>query len=191
MKKQTQIIIGIVVAIVIAIGATLGVSYNKIASLEIDVETQFANIESKLQRRYDLIPNLVNTLKGTMKHEEDVFTAIADARAAMSGAKTVNGKIDASNQLEGALSRLMVVKENYPSLSSNKQAQSLFDELSGTENRISVERDRFNQLVGDYNKTIRKFPTNMIANLFGFEKISAFEATKGAETAPTVNLTDN
>lgn len=189
MKKQTKIIIATIGAIVISAGAGLGISYNKIASLEIDVETQFATVESKLQRRYDLIPNLVNTLKGTMKHEEDVFTAIADARAAMTGAKTTNDKIDASNQLESALSRLMVVKENYPEIKSNQQSQSLMDELSGTENRISVERDRFNQIVGTYNKVIRKFPTNLIANLFGFEKMSAFESVKEAENAPTVDLT--
>lgn len=188
MKNNTKIIIGVLVAVVIAIGATLGASYNKIASLETDVETQFANIESKLQRRYDLIPNLVSTLKGAMQHEEDVFTAIADARAAMSGANTVNGKIEASNQMESALSRLMVVSERYPEISTNKQTQSLMDELSGTENRISVERDRFNQLVGEYNKTIRRFPTNLVAGMFGFEKISAFEAVKGAETAPTVDF---
>lgn len=186
--SKKQIIICSVVAVLVAMGAFCGITYNKLVNLETDVETQFATIESKLQRRYDLIPNLVNAVKGAMKHEEEVFTAIADARSAMAGAKTTNEKIEASNQLEGALSRLLVVKEAYPELNSNAQVTSLMDELSGTENRISVERDRFNQLVGTYNKKVRSFPTSIIAGMFGFEKMTAFEAVQGAEIAPNVNF---
>lgn len=190
MKKNTQILIASIVGLLVIIGGYFGITYNSLVNLETDVETQFATIETKLQRRYDLIPNLVSSVKGAMKHEEDVFTAIADARAAMSGAKTVNDKVEASNQLEGALSRLMVVHENYPELKSNAQVTSLMDELSGTENRISVERDRFNQAVGEFNKKIRKFPTNLVASMFGFEKMTPFEAVQGADVAPTVNLTN-
>lgn len=184
MKK---VIIPIIV-ICLAIGGYLGMTYNSMMSAQESVNGQFANIESKLQRRYDLIPNLVNAVKGSMKQEEKIFLEIANARAKLAGATTTNDKVAASNEVESAVSRLLMVVENYPELKSNSNVTNLMDELAGTENRISVERDRYNESVKGYNKKIKRFPSNIVANLFGFEGKAYFEAVKGAEIAPTVDL---
>lgn len=187
MKKGTIVLLVIVAVIAIFVFSIFG-SYNTLVSLDEDVNTQWANVESKLQRRYDLIPNLVESVKGAMKQEQEVFTAIADARAKLAGAGNVSEKVDASNELEGALSRLLVVVENYPELKSNQNVTGLMDELAGTENRISTERDRYNEVVRDYNATIRKFPRNILAGMFGFKERPYFEATDGADVAPEVNF---
>jgi len=163
-------------------------SYNSLVALDENVNNKWAVVESKLQLRYDLIPNLVESVKGAMAQEKEVFTAIADARAKLAGAGSTDDRVEASNELEGALSRLLVVVENYPELKSNQNVTSLMDNLAGTENRISVERDRYNQAVSEYNSSIRSFPKNIIAGMFGFDKRSYFEATEGAETAPQVNF---
>lgn len=188
MTKQTKIILGSVVGFLVFLGIFFGTTYNKLVNLETEVETQFATIDSKLQRRYDLIPNLVNSASKFLDHEKEIIQSITDARAAVAGAQTTNEKIEASNQMESALSRLLVVHESNPEIKSDATIGKLMDELSGTENRISVERDRFNQVVGEYNKAIRKFPANIIAGMLGFEKMSAFEAVEGAEIAPQVNF---
>jgi len=180
-----------VVVILVVIGIVLSMffgSYNSLVSLDENANTQWANVESKLQRRFDLIPNLVESVKGSMAQEQEIFTAIADARARMAGATSLNEKVDASNQLEGALGRLLVVTENYPELKSNENVTALMDELAGTENRISVERDRYNEVVKEYNQAIRKFPKNIMAGMFGFDKRSYFEATQGADKAPEVKF---
>lgn len=187
MKKGTIVLLVIIAIIAIFVFSIFG-SYNTLVSLDEDVNTQWANVESKLQRRYDLIPNLVESVKGAMKQEQEVFTAIADARAKLAGAGNVSEKVDASNELEGALSRLLVVVENYPELKSNQNVTGLMDELAGTENRISTERDRYNEVVREYNATIRSFPKNIMAGMFGFEQRPYFEATDGAEVAPEVNF---
>lgn len=187
MKKGTIVLLVIVAVIAIFVFSIFG-SYNTLVSLDEDVNTQWANVESKLQRRYDLIPNLVESVKGAMKQEQEVFTAIADARAKLAGAGNVSEKVDASNELEGALSRLLVVVENYPELKSNQNVTGLMDELAGTENRISTERDRYNEVVREYNATIRSFPKNIMAGIFGFEQRPYFEATDGADVAPEVNF---
>lgn len=187
MKKGGIIIIVILAIICIFVLSTFG-SYNSLVSLDESVNTQWANVESKLQRRYDLIPNLVESVKGAMAQEKEIFTAIADARAKMSGAQTTTEKVAASNQLEGALGRLLVVMENYPELKSNQNVTALMDELSGTENRISVERDRYNEVVKNYNSAIRRFPKNIMAGMFGFEKRPYFEATEGADKVPEVKF---
>lgn len=187
MKKGTIVLLIIVAVIAIFVFSIFG-SYNTLVSLDEDVNTQWANVESKLQRRYDLIPNLVESVKGAMKQEQEVFTAIADARAKLAGAGNVSEKVDASNELEGALSRLLVVVENYPELKSNQNVTGLMDELAGTENRISTERDRYNEVVREYNATIRSFPKNIMAGIFGFEQRPYFEATDGADVAPEVNF---
>lgn len=187
MKKGTIILIVVLAVIAIFVLSIFG-SYNSLVSLDEAVNTQWANVESKLQRRYDLIPNLVESVKGAMKQEQEVFTAIADARAKLAGAGTTSEKVEASNELEGALSRLLVVVENYPELKSNQNVTALMDELAGTENRISTERDRYNETVKEYNRKIRSFPTNILAGMFGFEQRPYFEATEGAETAPEVNF---
>lgn len=187
MKKGSIVLIVILAVIGIFIFSIFG-SYNSMVALDEEVNTQWANVESKLQRRYDLIPNLVESVKGAMAQEKEVFTAIADARAKLAGAGSTSEKVEASNELEGALSRLLVVVENYPELKSNQNVTALMDELAGTENRISTERDRYNGVVRGYNATIRSFPKNIIAGMFGFEKRPYFESTAGAEVAPEVKF---
>jgi len=186
MMKNKGFIIGIVVVVLIVF-MVVG-SYNSLVSMEEKVDAQWANVESKLQRRFDLIPNLVESVKGMMEQEKEVFGAIADARAKMAGATSTDDKVQASSELEGALGRLLVVMENYPELKSSENVTGLMDELAGTENRISTERDRFNEAVRDYNSNIRKFPKSILAGMFGFESKVYFEATDGAEIAPVVSF---
>ena len=188
MKKG--IFAGLIIAAIIIISVIFVIigSYNSLISLSENVDKQWANVETVLQRRYDLIPNLVESVKGAMSQEEEVFGQIVDARASMAAATTVDEQVEASNQLEGALGRLLVVMENYPELHSNENVTRLMDELAGTENRISVERGRYNEAVSDYNKKIKRFPTAIIANMMGFEARAYFQATDGAETAPTVDF---
>lgn len=187
MKKGTRVLL-IIIAIVIVIGISIFGSYNSLVELDQSVNSQWANVESKLQRRYDLIPNLVESVKGAMSQEQEVFTKIADARARLAGAGTIDEKVQASSELEGALSRLLVVVENYPELKSNQNVTSLMDELSGTENRISTERDRYNVVVGNYNTAIKKAPKNIIAGMFGFKEKPYFKAAEGADIAPQVKF---
>lgn len=187
MNKTTAVLIGVFVVIVLIAGFFIS-SYNGIVSVEEEVDAQFAKVETQLQRRFDLIPNLVNATQGYMEHEKDVFTSIADSRSKLAGAKTVNDKVEATNELEGALSRLLMVVENYPELKADAQFTALMDELSGTENRIATERSRYNDMVKTFNSKIRKFPTSLMASMMGIEKREYFEAQQGAETAPTVNF---
>jgi len=187
MKKGSIALIVILVVIGLLVVSIFG-SYNSLVALDENVNSQWANVESKLQRRFDLIPNLVESVKGAMTQEKEVFSAIADARAKMAGAQGTSEKVEASNELEGALGRLLVVVENYPELKSNQNVTGLMDELAGTENRISTERDRYNEVVNDYNSEIRKFPKNILAGMFGFKERPYFEATSGADVAPEVNF---
>ena len=183
--KKSLIIILTIVAI---IGLSLVSTYNKIITKTQNVDAQWAQVETQYQRRFDLIPNLVNSVKGIFKQEQDVFGAIADARTKYSGATTINDKAQAASQVESALSRLLVIMENYPQLKSNTTVLALMDELAGTENRVSVERKRFNDLVRDYNTTIKRFPTNLIAGIFNFDVRKFFEAVESAKIAPVVDL---
>ena len=190
MKKG---ILGVIIALVVIAGLLvmpLIGSYNNLVTLSENADQQWANVETVLQRRYDLIPNLVESVKGAMAQEQEVFGQIADARAAMAGASTVDEQVEASNQLEGALGRLLVVMENYPELRSNENVTRLMDELAGTENRISVERGRYNETVAEHNRKIKRFPTVIIAGMMGFDERAYFEAADGAETAPKVDLTN-
>ncbi len=184
MKKTWIIVIVIVVLIAIYAIAT----YNGLVTLGVSSDTQWKQVESQYQRRFDLIPNLVESVKGVMKQEQAVFTAIADARTRYSGATTANEKAVAAGQVESALGRLLVITENYPVLKSSETAQSLIAELAGTENRISTERMRFNDSVKSYNLKVMRFPSSIIASLFGFDVRAYFEATKGAENAPSVKF---
>lgn len=145
-------------------------------------------VETQLQRRADLIPNLVNTVKGYASHEEDVFTAVADARTALSGAKTVDELNSAQSQLDSAVSRLLAIAESYPDLKANENFINLQDELAGTENRISVARQDYNNAAKEYNTKIQSFPASIIAGLFHFEKADYFTATAEAATAPAVDF---
>jgi len=162
--------------------------YNNLVSKTQAIDNQWAQVETQYQRRFDLIPNLVNSVEGIMTQEQAVFGQIAEARTRYAGAETVNEKAEAATTLESALSRLLVIVENYPELRSSENVTQLMDELAGTENRVAVERRRFNDLVRDYNTTIKKFPANLIAGTFGFNERAYFEAAEGAEEAPEVNI---
>jgi LemA protein len=167
---------------------TSGCSYNTFTTQEEAIKAQWGQVENQLQRRNDLIPNLVNTVKGYAQQERDVFQAVADARAKMAGATTPADKMAAANQESTALSRLLVVVENYPQLKSNETFARLMDELSGTENRLSVERMRYNQRVQEYDTQRRKFPSNITAKLFGFKEYPYFNAPAAAEAVPKVDF---
>jgi LemA protein len=165
-----------------------GCSYNKFTAQEESIKAQWGQVENLLQRRNDLIPNLVETTKGFAQQEKDVFQAVADARAKMAGAKTPAETIDAANAESAALSRLLVVVENYPQLKSDQTFLRLMDELAGTENRISAERGRYNERVLEYNKTRRSFPSNVTAAIFGFKEYPYFEAPASAKAVPKVDF---
>ena len=165
-----------------------GCSYNTFVSEEEGIKAQWAQVENQLQRRNDLIPNLVETTKGIAQQEKDVFGQIADSRAKMAGAKTPQDTIQAANEQSAALGRLLVVVENYPQLRSSESFNRLMDELSGTENRIAVERMRYNERVQDYNITRRRFPSNITAGIFGFKEYPLFNAPPAAEQVPKVNF---
>jgi len=188
MNKVIKILLALFFIYCIVMGIYTAGVYNRFITANENIENQFAVIESKLQRRYDLIPNLVNVVKGYMKHEEEVFTAVAEAGAAVKQAYTISDKIAANNMMDLALSRLIVLMNNYPELKSNQNVTALIDELAGTENRISIERDRYNQLVMEYNKTVKSFPTNIITSAFNFDEKPYFKADVNAQTAPKVEL---
>jgi LemA protein len=165
-----------------------GCSYNRFVSQEEAIKTQWAQVENQLQRRNDLIPNLVETVKGFAAQEQQVFQAIADSRAKLAGARTTDEKIAAANEQSSALARLLVIVENYPVLKSNESFNRLMDELSGTENRIAVERMRYNEAVQAYNTARRQFPANVTAKIFGFQEYKLFEAPPEAKAAPKVDF---
>jgi LemA protein len=169
------------------ISASIG-NYNKLVNLDVKVGEQFAQVDTVLQRRNDLIPNLVSTVKAYAKQETQIFTAIADARARLAGAKGINEKVQANNQMTSALSRLLLIVENYPNLKSNQNFLSLQDQLEGAENRISVERNRYNQVVGEYNRVVRSFPTLFWAKILGFSSKEFFKAAEEARQVPKVNF---
>jgi LemA protein len=174
--------------IVVAAGASSGCSYNRFVSEEEALKAQWAQVENQLQRRNDLIPNLVETTKGFAQQERDVFQAIADSRAKLAGAQTTEQKIQAANEQSAALSRLLVVVENYPVLKSNETFARLMDELSGTENRIATERMRYNERVQQYNTSRRSFPANITASIFGFGEYPLFQVPESAKVAPKVDF---
>ncbi len=168
MKLMRRTGAAVLVALV-AMGLS-GCSYNRFVGQEEAIKTQWAQVENQLQRRNDLIPNLVETVKGIAQQEKDVFGQIAESRAKLAGATTPEQTIEAANQQSSALARLLVVVENYPQLRSNEQFARLMDELSGTENRIAIERMRYNERVQAYNTSRRSFPSNVTAGIFGFKE---------------------
>jgi LemA protein len=179
------------ISIALVIGAAAlssGCSYNRFVSQEEAIKTQWAQVENQLQRRNDLIPNLMETVKGFAQQERDVLGQIADSRAKLAGARTPEEKIDAANQQSAALARLLVVVENYPQLRSNESFNRLMDELSGTENRIAVERMRYNERVQEYNTSRRQFPSNLTARVFGFKEYPVFNAPPEAKRVPKVDF---
>src|SRR3989344_2656474 len=182
MNKIWLGILGVGVLLVIMFFGT----YNSLVKKSTVIDGQWAQVETQYQRRFDLVPNLVSSTKGFLEQEKTIFEEIANARTQYGGARSVDEKVAGASALDSALSRLLVIVENYPNLKSNETVARLMDELSGTENRISVERRRFNELVQDYNVTIKRVPTNIIAGMFGFNERSYFEAVAEAETPPEV-----
>ena len=168
--------------------AVSGCSYNKFTTQEEAIKAQWAQVQNQLQRRNDLIPNLVETVKGYATHEESVYKDIADSRSRLLAAKSPEETIQAANQQTAALGRLLAVVENYPQLKANEQFNHLMDELSGTENRIAVERMRYNERVQAYNTQRRKFPSNLTAKMFGFKEYPYFEAPPTAQGVPKVDF---
>lgn len=186
MSKKGMIAV-IVVVLVVLIAVPVG-GYNSLVSMQTEVEAQTSNIDTQLQRRNDLIPNLVNTVKGFTDHETAVFDAVTKARESMMSAGTMEEKAAANEEVTSALNRLIAVAEAYPELKSDTVYVGLMDELAGTENRIAYARTDYNAAVTRYNASIRKFPTVIFANLFGFTKAEFFEAAEGAEKVPEVKF---
>jgi LemA protein len=177
-----------ILAIAVASLPLSGCSYNTFVSQEEAIKAQWAQVENQLQRRNDLIPNLVETVKGYAQHEEGVYKDIADARSRLLAAKSPDETIAAANQQTTALGRLLAIAENYPQLRANEQFNRLMDELAGTENRIAVERMRYNERVQDYNTARRRFPANLTARMFGFKEYPFFQAPPEARQVPRVNF---
>jgi LemA protein len=184
MKKGWIIVIAIIVII-----AIIGISkYNAFVKMKVEIDNAWAEIDNQLKRRYDLIPNYVETVKGYAKHEKEVFIDVTKARASVGKASTREEVINSNNALTGALSRLMVVVERYPELKANTNFIRLQDELAGTENRLAVARRRYNESVKIYNQKIVVFPNNMIAGMFGFTKEVFFEIQEAEKVTPKVKF---
>lgn len=179
-----------IVALIVIAAMLVVPKYNKLVTGEETVDAAWAQVENRLQRRFDLVPNLVNTVKGYAEHEEEIFTQIADARTQYGNANTVEETADANNELSSALSRLLVVVENYPNLKADVQFTRLMDELAGTENRLTVARKDYNDTVQQFNNDVRRFPGNLIAGMFSFEQKDYFEIKEGVEEAPAVDFGD-
>ena len=190
-SKTLITILAIILAIIVLI-VTWGITTsNSLMTLREDVKMQQSQVETTLQRRSDLIPNLVNTVKGYATHEEEVFTEIADARSKLAGS-IESGDLDSisesNNELDSALSRLLAITESYPDLKASEQFTSLQDELAGTENRINVARQYYNEKVMTYNTSVQRFPTSIIAGIFGYSPAEYFEASEEAQKVPEVNF---
>ena len=180
--------IAIIIGILVILAVMLVPKYNTLVGLEEDVDKSYSQIENQLQRRMDLIPNLVESVKGFAKHEEKVLGDIADARSRLAGANTPEEQATANDELSGALSRLLVVVENYPELKADAHFRQLMDELAGTENRIGVARMDYNDTVSEYNRNVRRFPGSLVAGIFGFDEKEYFKAAAGAQEAPKVDF---
>ncbi len=202
MKKSSiskLVFVAIVVIVILSVYGKFKSSYNGMVVLEEDVKVKWSQVENVYQRRSDLIPNLVATVKGYATHEEDTFTKLAEARSKAGGTFNISEEVlnnpelfqkfqEAQSSLGSALQRLLMVTENYPELKANESFLSLQSQLEGTENRITVERKRFNDSANVYNVYIKTFPTNLMANMFGFEQKPYFKAVEGANVAPTVDF---
>ena len=190
MKNWTKVLIGIGAVVLLAVFWFFG-TRNSLVSLKEDVEMQQSQIETTLQRRNDLIPNLVATVKGYANHEEEVFTEIADARSKLAGSiesgdmKSIS---EANNALDSALGRLLAISENYPDLKASEQFIALQDELAGTENRIAVARQHYNEKLNTYNTTVQRFPTSIVAGMSGYYPMQYFEADESAKKVPKVDF---
>lgn len=185
--KNSKIVL-IIIAVIAVIAIILIGGYNSIISASEEVENKFSTIDTQLQRRADLIPNLVNTVKGYANQEKEIINTVTTAREKLVGANSVTAKAEADQELTNALSRLLVVVENYPDLKSSQNFIQLSDELAGTENRIATARRDYNEAVKTYNLKIKKFPSNVMANMFGFGEKQYFEASEESKNVPNVQF---
>jgi LemA protein len=187
MKGGLKVLLAIIVVLVVIALPIVG-TYNSLVNLELKVNSAQADIDTDLQRRSDLIPNFVETVKGYASHEKEIFTQVAESRAKLAGAQNVTEQAEADASLSSALSRLLVVVENYPELKANQNFRDLTVELEGTENRIAVKRQDYNAAVTQYNSKRRRFPSNIFASLFGFEEKPLYKAAEGAKEVPKVDF---
>lgn len=190
--KKYLIPIGVLVAVIVIVLIMIVPRYNSLVNLDEEVNGKQSQIETQLQRRGDLIPNLVNTVQGYASHEEEVFTDIAEARSKIASSEgNVEDMAEANNEMTSALSRLLAISENYPELQASEQFTGLRDELAGAENRIAVARQDYNTAVQEYNRNTRTFPGNIIAGIFNFDEKPYFEADDSAQDAPEVDFNTN
>jgi len=182
-RKTTGLVLGTLMAVLVS-----GCGYNTMVQMSENVDAAWAQVENQLQRRNDLIPNLVETTKGYAAHEKEIFSNIAEARSRLIGAGSRSEKIDAANDLSSALSRLLVISERYPDLKANQQFARLTDELAGTENRLATERRRYNETVREYNTYIKQIPARFVASIFGFAEQKYYETPKEAQQVPKVQF---
>lgn len=187
MKSWMKALIAVII-VVLVIAIPFISSYNSLVTLEQTVNTAHSNIDTQLQRRSDLIPNLVSTVKGYANQEETIFTNIANARSKLAGATNVTDQAAADSELSNALSRLLLVVENYPDLKSNQNFRDLTVQLEGTENRIAIARQDYNAAVTNYNTKRRSFPTNIVASIFNFQEEPLYKASEGAQNVPQVDF---
>jgi len=183
--------IGIIIIILVLLALLFIPKYNSLVTAEESVDSKWAQVENQLQRRYDLIPNLVESVKGYAKHEQDIIASISEARSQMGNARSPEEQAVANDALNGALSRLLVVVENYPNLKADANFRQLMDELAGTENRLAVAREDYNNEVQTFNKNVKRFPGNLIAGMFGFEQKEYFKAAAGSEKAPSIDFSNS
>jgi len=187
--KGGLVIVAVIAVLVLVVGGWVAGNYNTLVSKSTEVDKSFAEVDNLLQRRNDLIPNLVETVKGVAAQEQVVFGEIANARAAMAGAHTPEQKFAAGSQMDGAIGRLLVVIENYPQLKSSESFLKLQDELAGTENRLSVGRTRYNEVAREYNQLVKSFPTNLFAGMFGYKERTYYPLTsESARDVPRVSF---
>jgi LemA protein len=188
LKSRLGIVVGSIIGVVVLLIIMIVGSYNGLVDRESRVDQTVADLEVQLQRRFDLIPNLVSAVEGALEQERDIINSVTEARTRYAGAGNSEDRLNAAADLEGALSRLLVVVENYPQVASLQNVRDLQVQLEGTENRVAQARRTYNEAATDYNRNIRRFPRAIIASLFGFEKRDLFEAATGADQAPTVDL---
>ncbi|MBI4329575.1 MAG: LemA family protein [Chloroflexi bacterium] len=186
--RTLLILLGVPLALVVLVALPLIGTYNSLVVKTQGVDAQWAQVQTQYQRRFDLIPNLVESTKGFFAQEQRIFELITNARAQYAGARTPNEQAQAATALESALARLLVIVEENPEIRSQATVAQLMDELAGTENRVAVERGRYNQAVRDLNTSVKTFPNNLVAGLFGFQERAYFEAAEGAEEAPKVTF---
>lgn len=188
MNSKVGIAVGSVVGVIVLLIITITGSYNGLVDREARVDQSVADLEVQLQRRFDLIPNLVSAVEGALEQEREIIDSVTEARTRYAGAGSSNERLEAAADLEGALSRLLVVVENYPQVASLQNVRDLQVQLEGTENRVAQARRTYNESATEFNRAIRRFPRAIIASMFGFEKRDLFEADAGANEAPDVDL---